>query len=100
MIVVLNERFDVEIDSYNHTLVEKSIGIRGKSKGKETRISIGYFGNMEQVLKRILKLEAASVENTLKFKEYLDYLEDQNSKLDDTINNVVIKLKSKVEKKK
>ena len=100
MVVVLNERFDVEIDSYNHTLVEKSIGIRGKSKGKETRVSIGYFGSMEQVLKRILRLEAANVENTLKFKEYLKYLEDQNNELDNTINNVVIKLKPKVERKK
>lgn len=82
--VKLDDIYRVEIDDYNHTLYEKRM-VKNKKDGSEHEgeVVVGYFGNMTNVLKRIIDKEVVkSNTNCKNFEEYLQKLTEVVNRID------------------
>lgn len=55
--IQLNEKYFINSDERNYILVKKRIATQGKNKGKEILVNVGYFGNVEHLLKRLVENE-------------------------------------------
>ena len=87
MIVTINEKYKVDIDEFNHTLEQYDEGgnlmVNGKYKGDLTKPSwkvIGYFPNMSQVLREVVRIEARNGGDT-DLEGYLQRLEKLNEEI-------------------
>lgn len=82
--VKLDDTYRVEIDDYNHTLYERRM-VKNKKDGSEHEgeVVVGYFGNMQNVLKRIIDKEVVkSNTNCKNFEEYLQKLTEIVNRID------------------
>lgn len=82
--VRLDDTYRVEIDDYNHTLYEKRM-VKNKKDGSEHKgeVVVGYFGNMTNVLKRIIDKEVVKSNADCKtFEEYLQKLNEVVNRID------------------
>ena len=82
--VKIDDTYRVEIDDYNHTLYEKKM-MKSKKDGSEHEgeVVVGYFGNMTNVLKRIIDKEVVkSNANCRNFEEYLQKLSEVVNHID------------------
>ena len=82
--VKINDTYRVEIDDCNHTLYEKRM-LKNKKDGSEHEgeVVVGYFGNMQNVLKRIIDKEVVkSNANCKNFEEYLQKLTEIVNRID------------------
>lgn len=82
--VKIDDTYRVEIDDYNHTLYEKKM-VKNKKDGSEheSEVIVGYFGNMANVLKRIIDKEVVkSNANCKNFEEYLQKLTEVTNRID------------------
>ncbi len=91
MIISLSETHRVKVDSFNHTLQEFSPSTlieQGFNKGemsKEKWVEVGFYPNMEQVIRAAIKEEVAANKETFTFEEYLGKLESTNKRIVDYI---------------
>ena len=83
--VKIDDTYRVEIDDYNHTLYEKKM-LKSKKDGSEHEgeVVVGYFGNMANVLKRIIDKEVVNKSNANceNFEEYLQKLTEIVNRID------------------
>lgn len=91
--IKLDDTYRVEIDDYNHTLYEKKM-MKSKKDGSEHEgeVVVGYFGNMTNVLKRIIDKEVVkSNSDCKKFEEYLQKLSEITNRVDTIASDLVYK---------
>lgn len=80
MLIVSFKNYVIEIDRLNHTLIEEVIS----ENGKVYRKYLGYFSNMEQVVRHLIKNEQGKSNDTIELKEFLeDYKELSYQVLED-----------------
>jgi len=82
--VKIDDIYRVEIDDCNHTLYEKKM-LKNKKDGSEHEgeVVVGYFGNMTNVLKRIIDKEVVkSNVDCRNFEEYLQKLNEIVNRID------------------
>ena len=73
--VKIDDTYRVEIDDCNHTLYERRMVKKKDGSECEGEVVVGYFGNMANVLKRIIDKEVVkSNANCKNFEEYLQKL--------------------------
>ena len=92
--VKLNDTYRVEIDDYNHTLYEKRM-VKSKKDGSEHEgeVVVGYFGNMTNVLKRVIDKEVIKSNSDCKnFEEYLQKLSEIVNQVDAIASDLVYDL--------
>lgn len=76
MIVIIDDRFRIEIDTIgNHTLIEKQISQSGKSKGTERNIYHGYFTNITNALKKYSLLATISTSEKVSIDQFIETYE-------------------------
>lgn len=86
-IVTINEKYRVNVDSWNHTLEVYSeggeINTKGKYKGQVSHPKwevVGYFPNLSQCLRRVKQLMALTVPDC-SIEEYLIELSRLNDEV-------------------
>ena len=81
--VKIDDTYRVEIDDCNHTLYEKRMIKKKDGSEYEGEVVVGYFGNMTNVLKRIIDKEVVkSNANCKNFEEYLQKLTEIVNRID------------------
>lgn len=76
--VTINDTYYVLIDNYNYVLMKKT---QSKKSEKTYEITVGYYPNMQYVLKAIRREEMTNLTTDLTLDKYLDKL----SELEQTI---------------
>lgn len=78
----INDKYYLDSDKYNLILIEKKIGKKGKSLGKECFINVGYFTSIEQLYKSIIeqniKDDLGIINNIQKIADMINELKDFN----------------------
>ena len=79
--VKIDEAYSIEIDSYNHTLVQNGIN---KKNGNPTKVFIGYFPTMEAVLRRVMKHKIIDkIDGEISLSQLLKVIEDTKKEIHD-----------------
>lgn len=76
--VVINDTYYVLIDNYNYVLMKNT---KSKKSDKTYETTVGYYPNMQYVLKAIRREEMTNLTTDLTLDKYLDKL----SELEQTI---------------
>lgn len=80
------ENYEIEaVDDLNYKLSRIAIVREGTNAGKENLVTIGYFNQLEDAVRRIAKLEA---NNKSDLKEWLCEFKRTIQKLTDTLRGV------------
>lgn len=78
----INDKYYLDSDKYNLILIEKKIGKKGKSAGKECFVNVGYFTSIEQLYKSIIeqniKDDLGLINNIQKIADMINELKDFN----------------------
>ena len=89
MLIVKFKDYVVEIDRLNHTLIEETV----KNDGKITRKYLGYFSNMESVIKHLIINEHGKNNDVLELKDYLKHYRELNKVILESVKNAEIEYK-------
>lgn len=89
MLIVKFKDYVVEIDRLNHTLIEETV----KNDGKIRRKYLGYFSNMESVIKHLIINEHGKNNDVLELKEYLKHYRELNEEILEDVKNAKIEYK-------
>ena len=71
MKIKIDDRFHVDIDDRNYTLVETYMGKDKDENPKEQMTVHGYFTKPEYALERIMRIKEAESEETLSIAKYI-----------------------------
>lgn len=81
--VKIDDTYRVEIDDCNHTLYERRMVKKKDGSECEGEVVVGYFGNMQNVLKRIIDKEVVKSDSDCKnFEDYLQKLTEIVNRID------------------
>ena len=78
--IKLNNGYFIEIDSLNYTLKQNYIGEDKKGQKKKYERTIGYFGNIRQLMERYLEQCQKEFigQSDIDFEEYVKMVEQSN----------------------
>jgi hypothetical protein len=82
MEIVVDEKFIISSDEYNWVLKEKKVS----KEGKEYIVTLGYFGNIEQIVNNLLERSLKASEAS-SIQELITTLESVQKGLTIEINN-------------
>ena len=89
MAVITFGDYIIEVDKYNFTTYQL---VKNKKTCKESKILIGYFGNMKHAMQRIVLTESRpDVKESA--EEFLARYEKIEERLDSWIDNIIIEKK-------
>jgi len=75
--------FQIKVTDVSYNVIENRVSEnRVSEKGKDTLITHGYYTDMKQALRKIVKLKAKEDVKTMDLNSYFNRIEDLSNKLE------------------
>ena len=83
MKIIINDKYHIAVDTYNHTLIETYKSKKNDSEEMVERTrTLGYFSSIEKALVFLARYTVAQQDETLVLKEYIDRLYEAQKRAD------------------
>jgi hypothetical protein len=92
MKIKIDDRFRIDIDDRNYTLVETYIGKDKDGNEKEQTRVYGHFVKLESVIERIIVIKDAENENTVQLEEYIKMVRNYAHELRNSVREIAREL--------
>ena len=90
MKIQINDKYHIDVDAYNHTLIETYVSKKKESDEEVERTrSLGSFRSVETTLVRLSRYIIAQRGETLNLNEYLTELRNVQNELIDAVRGEV-----------
>lgn len=81
MRIIIDKEFYIDVDSNNHTLMQKK-------QGNKRDVTVGYFTSVKNCLLKMIKIKETEDSKTVTIKQFIDDLKDHERRLEEIVNRI------------
>lgn len=85
MIIRLSDNHYLDIDAYNHTLMEVTGNV--DKKGNPADKCIGYFRDVESTIRNLVQLQVVGGNTEMNLREYLNALHSEFNRIKEYVDS-------------
>lgn len=97
MKIKIDDRFHIDIDDRNYTLVETYMGKDKDDNPKEQTTKIAYFTTLASAINRIIRIKDAENKDTVELEEYIKIVDNHVHELRNSVKEIARELEEKHE---